>query len=389
MTQSMEKMNSAFEWRDEETLYWVALDQSQIGLGFRKLQMIYDRLGSMERFWQADPLDLQEMGTDTVYGLPFLTEEVIGKFLKYRQSTDPAQLVAKLEEADTRAYPYPHPGYPSNLRQIYDAPAVLYVRGKLDLSVLVHSVGIVGTRNPTSYGQTQAKKFSKELAARNVPVVSGMAFGVDSFSHWGAIEAGGRPGAVLGGGPDHCYPSSNKPLYNKMVELPTCAVVSEYFPGTSVQKWMFPARNRIISGITEGLLVIEAGRDSGSLITARQAFDQSRLVFALPGRIDSPMSVGTNELISANTAKLVSSVDQILAEFSWVVGKAESKPKIVELFGREKELFDLVCQEAEAVHFDKLSQLTGMSAGELSSGLTMLELAGVVERLPGDYYQRT
>lgn len=216
------------------------------------------------------------------------------------------------------------------------------MRGKLDLSVLVHSVGIVGTRNPTSYGQTQAKKFSKELAARNVPVVSGMAFGVDSFSHWGAIEAGGMTVAVLGWSVRTIVIRLPTSLFT--IKWSNCPPVPCYLSTSLVQvskNGCFLLATALFPVSLRGLLVIEAGRDSGSLITARQAFDQSRLVFALPGRIDSPMSVGTNELISANTAKLVSSVDQILAEFSWVVGKAnfESKPKIVELFGREKGLF--------------------------------------------------
>lgn len=376
------------DWRETETKYWVAFNQIVgAGVNIRKLKPAYERLGSLEKLWKADPLDLKEMG-EGPYGMAFLNDEFIGKFLEARRKIDVDDLVAKLKEADTRAYPYPHPQFPNQLRQLYDAPIVIYVRGHLDPFRIRCAIAMVGTRNTTSYGLKYAKQFSRELAERGIPIISGMAVGIDSLCHNGAIDAGGTTVAVLGCGPDHIYPSSNKPLYNKLLEKPGCGIISEYFPGTPPQKWMFPARNRIVSGLSEGVVVIEAGEDSGSLITARQAFEQSRQVFAVPGRIDAKQSAGCNLLISQNVAKLVGSVDQILAEFSWVTGKSAEGPMPVELFGREKEVLDLVDAQREPVHFDKLSDTLAISPGELSSALTLLELAGIVERLPGDFYQR-
>jgi DNA processing protein len=214
-----------------------------------------------------------------------------------------------------------------------------------------------------------------------------MALGVDSLAHWGAIEANGRTVAVLGCGVDVCYPSSNKPLYKSLTEADDQAVVSEFLPGTKPETWRFPARNRIISGMSQALVVVEAGESSGALITAQMAFEQNREVFAIPGRVDSPMSIGTNGLIARNMAHLCRNYMDIMNEMDWVASaRGEKLPAVVELYGREREVFELV--SPQPVHFDYLLEKTGMNTGELSATLTMLELAGVVARLPGDWYAR-
>jgi DNA processing protein len=287
-----------------------------------------------------------------------------------------------------RALDLYHPLYPPLLREIAIPPIVLYMKGGLDPSDFGKCFGMVGTRRPTAYGQRNAKEFARNLAASGVTVVSGMALGIDSLCHYGAIEGKGRTIAVLASGCDVCYPSSNKPLYNKLIEGENGAVVSEFFPGTKPEEWRFPARNRIISGMCKGLAVIEAGEVSGSLITARLAFEQGREVFALPGRLDSPMSKGTNGLIAVHKAQILLSTKQILEDLEWVSVKQADRtvPAIVELYGREREVFDLISNEP--VQFDYIAEKVGMNAGELSATLTMLELAGIVTRLPGDWYAR-
>jgi DNA processing protein len=232
-----------------------------------------------------------------------------------------------------------------------------------------------------------AKEISNGLAASGVGVVSGMAVGVDSLAHWAAIEGGGKTVAVLACGVDVCYPSSNKPLYNKLIDGRYGAVVSEFPPGTKPEEWRFPARNRIVAGLSDAVVVIEAGQESGALITASIAFEQSRAVFAVPGRVDNEQSKGCHALIRNGKAHLCESYTDLLRTMEWVaVGTVSGVPTVVELYGRERELYDLI--SSEPVHFDYLCEKSGMPAPELSATLTMLELAGVVTRHPGDWYSR-
>ncbi len=366
----------------EELKYWLALAQCATGA---RLWNLYEKFHSLRPIFKASYDDLITIGGTEKLGLEWLNYRFIDKFLEKRQKVDPDKLLAALEESGATAYAMPHAFYPHMLRQINDPPAVLYHLGGLPLEELEPSIGVVGTRNPTLYGQKHAKGFARDLAAAGVTIVSGMAVGVDSLAHWGAIESGGRTIAVVAGGPDHCYPSSNRPLYKKLTESRLACVISEYFPGIEPEKWHFPMRNRIIAGMTKGLLVIEAGEKSGSLITGHQAFDYGRNVYAIPNKIESPQSVGTHKLISDTKAKLVTSAEAIMSDLG-IAGHSRRKdaPRAIELFGREHEVFELISDEP--VHFDQLAERTGMAVGELSSTLTMLELAGVVERLAGDCY---
>ncbi len=365
---------------DEELSCWLAFDQMNgIGLGTAKVRAIYEHLQSAASGWKASKAVLRY-----VRALP---EETIDRFIANRADISPSELLKTVRAAGVVAYPICHPLYPSRLREIHDPPCVLYVKGDLVPSDIAGAVGVVGTRRPSSYGQRNAKEFARNLAAAGATIISGMAFGVDSIAHWGAIEAGGPTIAVLGCGPDVCYPSSNKPLFKALTEQGRGGVVSEFFPGTKPDSWRFPARNRIIAGMSQALLVVEAGEQSGALITAKMAFEQNREVFAIPGRIDSAMSQGTNWLIMKNMAHLTRSYKDILDEMNWVAGQTGTKaPVVVELFGREKELFELLSDEP--IHFDLLCERTGMPVGELSAALTMLELAGVVTRHVGDLYTR-
>jgi DNA processing protein len=364
----------------EELPYWLGFDQmTGVGLGGKNTRKLFEHFLSAEAAWKASESDLRS--------LPWMKAEHVKQFIEKRSQTDFDKLLGILDKTEVTALPFYHPLYPSRLREISDPPLVLYMKGNLTPEELDHSIAIVGTRRPSSYGQRLAKEFSRGLAQAGATVVSGMAVGIDSLCHWGAIEGGGRTVAVLASGPDICYPTSNKPLYNGLIDGTHGAVISEFFPGTKPEPWRFPARNRIISGLSKGVIVIEAGATSGSLITADIGFEQSREVFAVPGRVDAPMSIGCNTLIAQNKAQLVMNYADVLNHLSWVsVPAARDVPSMVELFGREKEVFEMVT--SEPVHFDVISQKLEMSAGELSATLTMLELAGIVERLPGDWYSR-
>ncbi len=364
----------------KELPFWLGFDQmTGVGLGAKRTRLLFEHFLSAEAAWNATASELRT--------LPWIKSEQIEQLIQKRSQVDFDKLLEILEKEDVTALPFYHPLYPPRLREIADPPLVLYMKGQLTPLELDHSIAIVGTRRPTAYGQRLAKEFARGLAEAGATIVSGMAVGIDSLCHWGAIEGGGRTVAVLACGPDLCYPTSNKPLYNGLIDGTHGAVMSEFFPGTKPEPWRFPARNRIISGLSKGVVVIEAGATSGSLITADIGFEQSREIFALPGRVDAPMSMGCNKLIAANKAQLVMNYIDVLNNLNWVsVPTVRDVPSMVELFGREKEVFELVT--AEPIHFDVLTQRLEMSAGELSATLTMLELAGIVERLPGDWYSR-
>ncbi|MBX9668227.1 MAG: DNA-processing protein DprA [Candidatus Obscuribacterales bacterium] len=366
---------------EQEIAHWLAFDQIHgIGVGCKKVQLLFEYFGSLRAAWQARQSQLAD-----VRGI---TREMASAIVEKRPSIDPEGLLETCKKERVEALPFFHPLYPSLLRGIDDPPLVLYLKGLLAPEHLLHSIAVVGTRKPTVYGRECAKELARDLATSGVTVVSGMAVGVDSLAHWGAIEAGGKTIAVLACGPDICYPSSNRPLYDKLINAGHGAVVSEFFPGTRPEPWRFPARNRIISGLSRGVVVVEAGEESGALITAEIAFSQGHATFAIPGRIDSPMSIGCNKLIMKSKAQLIRNANDIMTELEWATGpRLNEVPCVVQLFGREKEIFDLI--SPELIHFDQLCEKSGMAPGELSATLTMLELAGIVGRQPGDWYQRS
>ncbi len=225
-----------------ELAYWLAFNSlSGTGLGFRKIKLLYEHFQGLKAAWHSSAKELSK--------LPWLNQSIVERLQEQKKLIEPETLLEKLENSDVEALYYFHPDYPSILRQINDPPLVLFTRGQFRACNFNCSVGIVGTRKPSAYGERLAKKLAKDLAQHGVLIVSGMAYGIDSLAHWGAVESNGMTVAVLGCGVDLCYPSSNKPLYKAILEKGRGALLSEYFPGTPPQKWHFPARNRIISGL--------------------------------------------------------------------------------------------------------------------------------------------
>ena len=367
---------------ERELPYWLAFHQlTGAGIGPRKALKMYEAMGSLKLVWEANYGELR--------ALELLSSEHINNFITRRQMINPDDLLAMVRKTGVQIYSFYHPEYPPTLREIIDPPLVLFVRGSYRVEDVPHAIGVVGTRKPSSYGRVLAKDFARGLAQNGATIISGMAVGIDSLAHWGAIECGGRTLAILGSGVDVCYPSSNRPLHDKLISGSHGAVMSEWFPGTTPEPWRFPARNRIIAGMARALVVIEAGFTSGSLITAKLAFEYNREVFAIPGRIDSPTSDGTNAIIARNQAHLITKFQDVLTEMNWVARAKDEvgEPRtMIELFGKEKDIFSAI--EQEPIQFDDLVQKLGIGAHELSASLTMLELAGVVTRLPGDWYER-
>jgi len=269
--------------------------------------------------------------------------------------------------------------YPELLREIADPPTVLYYRGTLDRQDR-YAIAVVGSRAATPYGRQVARSVSEGLAAMGFTIVSGMARGIDSIAHMGAIRRGGRTIAVLGSGIDVLYPPEARGLYEKICGAG--AVISEFPPGTPPNRENFPRRNRTISGLSLGVIVVEASRGSGTIITARYALDQNREVFAVPGNITSANSRGTNELIK-NGAKMLTRPDDVVRELGPLLkGFIKSEQRVaVEMSTEERRICDIL--SGEPVHIDDITREAGIPASRVLGILLGLELKSVVGQVEG------
>ncbi len=280
--------------------------------------------------------------------------------------------------------------FPVNLKNIYDAPIILYCKGNLS-EYDTYSMCVVGTRYPSEYGKNVCEKIVEELSYNKIPIISGMARGIDSIAHRTALKNNNITYAVLGCGIDIIYPPDNKKLYYEIVEKG--ALLSEFDLGTGPDKVNFPKRNRIISGIAIGTLIVETGLRGGSLITAEFALDQNKEVFAIPGYIYSKKSEGCNNLIKKGQAKLVDSVEDIFSELNYkldgflkkdVVNLKEAEKKTVEMNLFEKSIMDILSSEPK--HIDEINLLTGFSISDCLVNLLSLEFKGLIKQLPGKYF---
>lgn len=295
-----------------------------------------------------------------------------------------------IEKHNCRVITIEDQAYPQNLKAIHDPPPLLYVKGELTDSDS-NSIAIVGTRNATSYGKMATEKLSSQLVSRGITVISGLAHGIDTYAHRGALDSGGRTIAVLGNGLDIIYPLENAKLFEEIVN--SGAVISELPMGTQPRGAIFPQRNRIISGISLGTLVIEASKRSGALITADLALEQGREVFAVPGQIFSEESKGTNWLIKQG-AKLVDSVEDILEElpsssFSQTFEdniKTEDMRIESQLSDDEKTVWNVI--SSSPIHIDDISKRSNLPVFKVCSVLVMLELKGLVQQLSGKMFIR-
>ena len=297
-----------------------------------------------------------------------------------------------LEQMDKKHIAFTYPGderYPRLLTEIADPPSVLYYIGRIDPDPEL-SLAMVGSRHPTKYGVEVARRFGYELASAGALVVSGMAEGIDACAARGALDAKNAicpTLAVLGCGVDVVYPQSNEKLYEEIIERG--AVVSEFLPGSRVERYYFPIRNRVMSGLAHGTLVIEAAQRSGTSITAGYAHDQGREVFAVPGRIGDEMSEGPNGMISRGEAKPVFSPDDILSEFSCLHVPAEIRPEanvvLLSSLGADQRAICRLLRGGE-MSFDELCDALSLPIGAMNACLTELQFSGIIQVLPGRRY---
>lgn len=368
----------------KERAYWLAWSQIS-GIGPILLLRLQQHFGTLAAAWTAAPTDL---GQVEGFGPQTVKVVAIG-----RSRIHPEQLLQQHERANPNFWTPDETDYPRLLLEISSPPPVLYYRGEVQLQEnqgVTPLVGIVGTRNPSEYGRRWTRKISATLARNGFTVVSGLADGIDTEAHRGCMEAGGRTLAVLGTGVDVVYPPQNRELYKQI--LNQGLVVSEYPDGTTPDRAHFPARNRIIAGLSRAVLVMEAPTKSGALITARFANDFGRDVYVLPGSLDNPRSLGCLGLLSKGASAILSEAD--LLEMLGAMPQLDKvdPPQTVEQQALPKlapelcRVLDALAQEF--MSFDLIVQQTGMTAGSVSSALLQLELMGLVSQLPGMRYQR-
>ena len=362
----------------EQTKYWVALNHvRRLGTTrFRKLEAYFGDLGSA---WKASPGQLRAAGLD---------ERAASALVESQSRISPDAEVERLEKAGVQALCWHSQAYPPRLKQIDDPPPVLYVKGSL-LPEDERSVAVVGTRSPTTYGREAASNLSGDLAANGITITSGLALGIDTVAHRAALAQGGRTIAVVANGLDITYPRVNANLSGQIEEQG--AVVSEYPLGTRPDSRGFPRRNRLISGLSLGTLVVEAGDKSGARWTVYHALEQNREVFCVPGSIFSPASRLTNRLIQ-DGAKLVSSHTDILEELNLRVVTRQIEMRLAEDLppspDAEGEADLLRCLDHEPMHIDDIQREASLPIAQVGSLLTMLELKGLVKQVGGMHYVR-
>jgi DNA processing protein len=351
--------------------YWVGFNIVP-SIGPAKVRALLDRFGDLETAWHADGPSLQDAGLD---------RKAISNLRQARAELDLDAQMADIEQRGLRVLTWEDTAYPPLLREIYGPPPVLYLRGTL-LPEDQWAVAIVGTRRATAYGKQAARMLAHDLAQNGVTVVSGLARGIDAEAHQGALEAGGRTIAVMGCGLDRVYPPEHRHLAHRIAEHG--ALVGDYPVGTPPDARNFPPRNRIISGLSKGVLVVEAGAKSGALITVEFAGEQGRDVFAVPGNIVSRNSIGCNRLIQ-NGAKMVLGVQDILEELNMTMIEQQAEVRAtVPTNETEAHLLELVSDQP--LHVDEICRQSKLPVHQVSSTLAMMELKGLVRQVGGMQY---
>ncbi len=351
--------------------YWLALNMV-VGVGRTIFHRLVKVFGSPENVFSARTADLRQ-----VHGVGDKVATAISGF-DVDQATD--REIGLAEKEDIRILTLVSDEYPELLKAIYDPPPVLYVKGK-PLNSISFPLAVVGTRNPSEYGKVIAHRLCLKLASAGFNLVSGLARGIDTLAHRAALEAGADTIAVFGCGLGHTYPPENRKLRNEIVQQG--AIISEFPVLMRPERNNFPARNRVLSGLSLGTVVVEAAVKSGALITADFALEQGREVFAVPGNITSPKSKGTNDLIKAG-AKLVDSPDSVIEELLPVLREKLDKPEIKLDNEVERQVFSLLSLEGR--HIDNLIENSDLSPAQVSATLLQLELRGLVRQLSGKIY---
>jgi DNA processing protein len=345
------------------------------GVGAQKIKKLLAYFENPKNIWEADLSSLKKSQ---------IPENLAEKIFTEKSAIDPDKEWGRLSKEKINLITLTDENYPALLKEIHNPPYILYAKGFYDFSLPAPIISIVGSRKFSPYGEQVAFGFAKNLAESGITVVSGMAMGIDTFAHKGALLGKGKTIAILGNGLDekNIYPRANLNLSRQITQ--NGMLLSEYPLGTPAGPLTFPARNRLVAGLSLGTLVVEAGEKSGALITAQMALDANREVFSVPGSIFSASSLGTNELIKKG-ARAVSSVKDVLEELD-LIGEPVSKNSTPKNPSNVKERTILEILNLEPIHIDILSKLTKLNTAELSSALSIMEIKGWVKNIGGQNY---
>lgn len=337
------------------------------GIGAVRLRTLLDTFGDAQQAWTASPQALRQAG---------LSDKLVENLARLRADVSLEQVWEDVQAKEINILTWEDEGYPTRLRDVDNAPPVLYLRGTITLDD-DWAVAIVGTRRATSYGRQVAERIARELARNGVTVVSGMARGIDGVAHRAALDAGGRTLAVLGSGVDRIYPPEHRRLAKDIVSQG--ALVSDYPPGTPPEGRNFPPRNRIIAGLSLATVVVEAGKRSGALITSDFALEQGREVFAVPGSVMAPQSRGPNRLIQQGAHPLLDPKEILeTLELSLLTEQRQART-VLPSNPSEAQIFDVLGYES--LHVDEIQVQTGMPIEEVTATLAMMELKGMVRKV--------
>jgi DNA processing protein len=365
----------------DEVSDWVELSLVP-GIGPKSFFKLLDHFGTPKNALRAPRSALER-----VPGLGAVVVEALRRGCK----PELEEALPLIEKHEVTVVTFNDPAYPERLKHIHTPPPLLYIKGDL-LSADRNAVSIVGSRRATHYGKMVADRLAGDLARRGITVISGLAYGIDTAAHKGALAAGGRTIAVLGCGVDVIYPRANSKLYQQIIS--SGALMSEFPMGCQPDPAFFPVRNRVVSGLSLGTLVIEAPRKSGALITANHALEQGREVFAVPGNIYSPYSEGCHRLIK-DGAKLVENIYDIIGElenvlegveFGGPAGSAHPEQSVAPMSANEKRIFNFLSMVPE--HIDNIAEECDLRAAEVAGALMTLEIKGLVEQVPGKRFIR-
>lgn len=354
------------------------------GLGPVKLYALMNYFDSLKDAWFSDISEFRNISV--------LNEKDIDQIDIERKKINPDKELESVIKSGVKAVSLNDDNYPEYLKKIHDPPFVLFYKGNISKEYFSKCVGIVGTRKPSYSGKKTAFNISKDLADLGITVVSGLASGIDTEVHKGALKSNnGITVAVTGCGPDIVYPESNRKLYDEIVE--NGLVISAYEPSTPPDAWRFPARNRLISGISKGSLIVESAEKSGALITMDFALEQGREVMAVPGDISNPMSKGPNNLLKQG-AFVVTEVQDILNCLNWKIEKKDTNLSLIQEDSKNIENLNLTEQEREIYlflddkpkHLDYILGKVNLPLSDITSNLIMLELKQLIKQLPGKLF---
>lgn len=373
----------------DNTIYWVWLANLS-GIFPNKINALLEHFETPEEIYKAD--------AEAYKGIAGISR-CDALVLNSKDLTNAKQIIDRTEEAGAVILTYDDKDYPDSLRKIPNPPYVLYLKGEVLPWDRLLCIGVVGTRNCSEYGREATHHIAYELALKGVTIVGGMAAGIDTVGAWAALEAGAKTVAVLGCGIDVVYPKENEKLMQKIIE--NGAVVTEYPPGTPPNGYHFPVRNRIINGLSKGVLVAEAPAKSGALITARYALETGRDVFVVPGRIFDYGFIGSNDLLK-NAGKATICANDILEEYPYDVEKLVPPERCEKAVGNikaisiEDEKYSKLGETEKTIigllidgnkHIDELKAESNMDFDKLNSALPLLEMTGLIKKLPGDNYK--